>query len=152
MPYSLFAGSLRCPVCGNVASDPTAIWIQTKLPRDEGSKAYGIGDSIEIVPPEAAGYLPVRPWKPAEPLHLLEAWACPHCGQEPNWAELVIDRGRVTSIAPTPLDASALARIHYLTPELDLYFDQLTGSPLFVNGARRKDFLDLLRQRLEGSR
>ena len=152
MPFSLFAASLLCPTCGNVAQDPSSIWMQTRLPKDEGSQLYQPGDAIEIVPPEAAGYLPLKPWMPGEPLRVLEAWGCPNCGHEPNWAEVTIADGLVQSIAPVTLDDAALDRAHYLTPEMNLYYEQITGEPLYVNGKPRPDFAEMLRRSLRDKR
>jgi hypothetical protein len=142
--YSLFTTDLPCPDSGELVP----AWIQTKLPRDERAEPYRPGEAVDIVPPEVAGYLPLRPWRPGEPLHLLESWGGTGCEHEPNWADVTIADGKLQSISATPLDGAALDRAHYITPELDLYYDQITGERLYPGGKLREDFADLLRRSL----
>ncbi|HSN26645.1 MAG TPA: hypothetical protein VLT45_10170 [Kofleriaceae bacterium] len=105
------------------------IEIQTHIRADPQLAALRVGDRIGPLDPVGYGYLAVRPVGPDERIRVVEDWACKAgCGFYPNWCEITIDHGVITSIAPTAIDGALLARANYITPEAKSTLQEISGT------------------------
>ena len=129
MGYTLdyFVADLRCPRCDAV-TPADAVEIVTHIRRDPQLENLRVGDRIEMDPrPEDCGYFALHAPAPGEPVHLLDAWGCKSCGYWPNWAEIVIDHGVITSIEAVELDEATIERVHYATDDAMTDIQERTG-------------------------
>ena len=112
MYQTYFVAPMRCPRCGAVTADESTQMVNSLRRRDEPA-LIRVGDALaeELLP---SRYVTVRRPAPDEPAHALEFWSCPVCGLV-SWAEVVVEEGRITRIAPVTLDAAALRDVHYVT-------------------------------------
>lgn len=144
-----FVAALRCPTCGAVSPADDSTNMQTSIQGDPQLAFIGVGDPIEPDLDdqlEQRGYLMLRRPAPGEPLVLLEPWGCPSCGEQGNWARIVIRDNRVESIEATQITSGQLEAVHVVSNEVINIVHQLTGLP--YDNLVDLDLLPLLRKAL----
>lgn len=143
-----FKTQLRCPRCGH---DGTA-WLYSTL----GSRGatYGVGDcpGDDILPIDfEESSFTVRQRAKNEPIHMLMSWTCESCGCS-NFGEVVFEDGCVRSIDLVDLDPDTLARIHYISMDLEDRIETIIGERLYSDSGLRSDWLPALRRALDDGR
>lgn len=143
-----FKASLPCLRCGRVGT----AWIHSHL-GDKGA-TYQIGDDvghdIDRVHFDDTSYLVRRP-SPDEPIHVLLAWTCEHCGSS-DFAEVVIAGGKVRDIRTAELTPATLERLNYIAEDVQSMIEEIMESPVYDDLGVRADWLDMLRSALEAGR
>lgn len=150
MGYDIFVAALRCPHCGQTTPADVSTNMQTKLRDDPDLSSLRVGDTLIIDHATVvdSGYLAVRP--PSEPVRICHIWTCPYCHHYPNWAEIVVNEGRIESIEAVPLDGVILDRLHYLDEDAWYFAADLAG--LELDDLPMNEAVPLLRRLLGGSR
>jgi len=143
MPYNYFDADLRCPVCGQVRRTSIVTKIDSEI-----SRVHRVGDLLDVtvVDMQLSHYTAHLP-APGEPLRILEEWSCPQC-HSPEWAEIVVDGGRVRSIDVVPFNPATLDRVHFVAGGLAEFFQEKTGESLYVDHKVRPDWTARLRPHL----
>jgi hypothetical protein len=140
MSYSYFVADLHCPGCGST----TGASVTTKVESEPGT-VIRVGDRLEVtVTDMELSHYKVRDPAPGEPLRILEPWSCPNCGR-PEWVEVVVADGAVTSIEVAPFDVATLDRVHFVAGELYDFYQEVTGEPFYVGNDLRSDWAARLR-------
>jgi hypothetical protein len=141
--------ALRCPTCGAVSSADDSTNMQTSVQGDPQLAFIGVGDPIEPDIDdqlEQRGYLmPRRPAK-GEPLVLLEPWGCPSCGEQGNWARIVIRDNRVESIEAAEFTSEVVDSANVVSADCVDVARELTDLP--YDTLVDLDLLPLLREAL----
>jgi hypothetical protein len=144
---SWFVAPLRCPVCGTVTDDAITD-MGIRLPPWPPADVLRVGDETGYDWTGLARYyLPLREPGEREPIRLLQSWVCPVEGAL-NWAEIVIDAGRIASIKETTLTLETLDRAHAIDERVNDAYWQLTGEPLISGPGVVPDWDERLRAAL----
>jgi hypothetical protein len=93
----------------------------------------------------------VRTPEPNEPVHVLMSWPCKYCRRE-NFGEVVFAEGCVRSLEVVNLDPSTLARLHYISENIDEMIEAIIEQPLRDGSGLREDWLQKLRAALEAGK
>jgi hypothetical protein len=80
------------------------------------------------------------------------SWTCDSCGSE-SFGEVVFENGCVHSIDSVDLDPETLARLHYISLDLQDRLEAIVGGSLYTQTGIRSDWLPALQRALaEGKR
>lgn len=83
---------------------------------------------------------------------MLMSWRCESCKRS-SFGEVVFDGGCVRSIEQVDLDPDTLARLHYISADLEDMLETIMGERLHTDSGLRPDWLHVLRRTLdEGKR
>ena len=144
-----FRSRFRCPRCGH---DGTA-WLYSTL--GERGATYDVGDcpGDDILPIDFEDTsFTVRHPAANEPIHMLMSWTCENCKCS-NFGEVIFEGGCVRSIRLVDLDPGTLARLHYISADLEDRLEIIIGEPLYTESGLRSDWLATLHRALdEGKR
>jgi hypothetical protein len=143
-----FRAPLRCPRCGHSGT----AWLYSTL--GERGATYGVGDcpGDDILPIDfEETSFTVRPPATDVPIHMLMSWACENCRCS-NFGEVVFERGCVRSIDLVDLDLTTLARLHYISADLEDRLETIIGEPLYTDDGLRSDWVPALRRALDAGR
>jgi hypothetical protein len=144
MSYSYFVADLRCSSC----RETQTVNIITKIDADPG-EVHRVGDLVDVTMADLTlTHHAARVPGPGEPIRILETWNCPNC-RHPEWAEILIEEGRVRSIEPVPFDRATLDRVHFVTGMLAEFYEDTTGESLYDGAAVRLDWPARLRPYLD---
>lgn len=146
--FDHFIAALRCPNCGKISPEDTSTNMQTRIQVHPSNRYLRVGDTVDMIDPETAGYLLVRKPLPSEPIHILEVWECPWCGQAFNWAEVVVRDDVIVSITAVEFNRGTLGRTNYISDQLRYIFEYITGKSLYNGRDVRTDFIQLLKEHL----
>jgi hypothetical protein len=143
-----FRAWFRCARCGH---DGTA-WLYSTL--GERGATYEVGDcpGDDILPIdfEDSSFTVRRP-AANDPIHMLMSWTCENC-KRANVGEVIFEGGCVRSIRPVDLDPSTLARLHYISADLEDRLETIIGEPLYTESGLRSDWLATLHRALDEER
>lgn len=144
-----FRARLQCPHCGREGTS----WLYSTL--GERGATYEVGDcpGDDILPIdfEENSFCVRRPVL-VEPIHMLMSWTCEHCTLS-NVAEIIFENGYVRSIGTVDLEPDTLARLHYISADLEDRLETIIGGSLYTDSGLRSDWLGALRAALdEGKR
>lgn len=120
---------------------------------DRGA-TYMVGDRVsDDIPSEDIEdvCLKVRDAGPDEPVYILLSWECEHCGLT-NFAQVVLEDGRVRSIETVELNPETLAQLHYIAEGVLDMLETIIGEPIHIESGIRSDWLPALRKALDSGK
>src|SRR5579872_4707307 len=144
-----FRTQLKCPNCGH---ESTA-WLYSTLGQRGATYEVGDcpGDDIQPIDFDDTSFSVRRP-RFGEPIHMLMSWTCENCKQS-NFGEVVFEDGCVRSIRQVDLDPDTLARLHYISADLEDRLETIIGEQMYTDSGLRSDWLPVLQRALdEGKR
>ena len=147
--FDLVCAELTCPACGRTPSAPCGIDLQTKLSQVAEMREIHVGDRIDVPEDlEAWGYLRVGDDPAPEPVRVIEAWSCEHCGADPLWARLTVENGVLTDVSVTSLAEKDLQAADFLSGEIFAWVDVEAGHRLqtMAPAERRAEIARLTRE------
>jgi hypothetical protein len=133
--YDWFAGHLECPHCHVISPDDASTEMHTYLrdTDDHNQASLRAGDAMGEIDTEEFqwSYRTVHEPDTEGEIRILQGWRCPRCGAGDNWAEIVIRRHTIESVAAISLDTEALERAHLIhAASTESLAAELSGRPI----------------------
>lgn len=149
MALTYFVASLRCPRCGRLTADTTSTEMVNHL-AEEPYTVYRVGDDVPDTDEELTlAFIPASPRKGSE-ARILHCWTCPFEGTL-EWAEVVLDGGRVREIQAVDLTPEVVRRANYASEFMQESYYGITDEGLTADGEPH-DWPERLARALEQQR